>query len=85
MTKVVFDPNFKTNSVTVEDERVWKVVRKKFEFIESVGMRYPSLKAKKLQNSDNIWEFYITRKWRCFFRYNEKKDEILVIKIGNHL
>ena len=89
MVEVVFDPNFEKNSRKVTDQRVWKVVERKFAFLSSVGMNYPSLNAKKLENlshnGQELWEFYITMKWRCFFTYDEPNKRITVIKIGNHL
>lgn len=73
----------------VKDQRVFNVVERKFRLLASQGIRYPSLRAKKLKNMDingeELWEFYVTTKWRCFFTYNEKTDSVHVIKIGNHL
>jgi len=73
----------------VKDERVFSVVKRKFDLLKFQGIRYPSLRAKKLQNinheKEELWEFYIIKKWRCFFTYNEEEDRIIVIKISNHL
>lgn len=87
---VEFDLEYeKKSKKEVKDDRVFKVVKQKFDFLAIKGMRYPSLRAKKLENTtyegNDLWEFYVTKKWRCFFTYNEITDTVKVIKIGNHL
>lgn len=87
---VVFDPDYLKSSRKVTDKKVFKLVERKFEFIRAKGLTYPSLNAKKLHNlfSDNgipLWEFYITKKWRCVFTCDESKKQITVIRICNHL
>ena len=73
----------------VQDERVFKVAERKLSFLKMKGLRYPSLQAKKLQNlyhgENELWEFRITKKYRCYFTYSNKTNTITVIKIGNHL
>ena len=51
---------------------------RKVRFIKTKGLLYPSLNTKKTEpKTNNIWEFYITRKkYRCFFRYDEKEKTI---------
>ena len=87
--RVVFDNDYQKNSTQVTDQRVFKVVERKFRFLEDVGLRYPSLNAKKLNNVLHedvaVWEFYISKKWRCLFTFSEEKNEVRVLKICNHL
>lgn len=87
--RVVFDDDYQKNSKQVTDQRVFKVVERKFKFLRDVGLRYPSLNAKKLidvfHNGVEVWEFYISKKWRCLFTYDEEKNEVRVLKICNHL
>jgi len=87
---VIFDQNYLKNSKKVQDKKIFKLVERKFEFIKIKGLNYPSLNAKKLHNvfSDDgvpLWEFYITKKWRCIFTFDDNKNQIVVIKISNHL
>jgi hypothetical protein len=86
---VTFHVDYEENSKQVRDRRVFKVVERKFKFLRDVGLSYPSLNAKPLNNLfDNgipVWEFYISKKWRCLFTCNQEKNEIVVLKICNHL
>jgi|WetSurMetagenome_2_1015567.scaffolds.fasta_scaffold50568_4 hypothetical protein len=86
---VIFHADYEKKSRQVEDQRVFKVVARKFKFLRSVGLNYPSLNAKQLNNEYHegvpVWEFYITKKWRCLFTCNQEKNEIVVLKICNHL
>ena len=86
---LIFHPDYEKNSQSVKDQRIFKIVQRKFEFLKTVGLNYPSLNAKKLQNmqkdGEDMWEFYITKKWRCFFLYNNNKKTITVLYISNHL
>lgn len=86
---VRFHADYEKNSKDVKDQRVFKVVKRKFEFLRAVGLNYPSLNAKLLHNESHegvpVWEFYISKKWRCLFTCNQQKNEIVVLKICNHL
>jgi|GEM_PF-5156716 len=86
---VIFHPDYEKNSKQVKDQRVFKVVERKFKFLRDVGLNYPSLNAKPLNNMFHdevpVWEFYISKKWRCLFTCNLDKNEIIVLKISNHL
>lgn len=86
---VTFHADYKENSKQVKDQRVFKVVKRKFKFLRDVGLNYPSLNAKPLNNMFHegipIWEFYISKKWRCLFTCNNEKTEIIVLTICNHL
>jgi len=87
---VIFDPDYLKNSKKVKDKKIFRLVERKFGFIRDKGLNYPSLNAKKLHDmfsEDGIplWEFYITKKWRCIFTYDKDKSQIVVIKICNHL
>ncbi len=79
----------KKNSKQVKDQRVFKVVERKFKFLKVVGLNYPSLNAKPLNNvyheGVDVWEFYISKKWRCLFTYDQSQKLIRVLKISNHL
>ena len=87
--RVVFDGDYQRNSKQITDQRVFKVVERKFKFLEDVGLHYPSLNAKMLNNvfheEVNVWEFNISKKWRCLFTYNQSINEVKVLKICNHL
>jgi mRNA-degrading endonuclease RelE of RelBE toxin-antitoxin system len=86
--ELIFHADYEKNS-TVRDERIYKVVERKFNFLKAKGLSYPSLNAKKLHNETHegadLWEFYITKKYRCLFTYNENTKIVTVIKICNHL
>ncbi len=86
---MTFHSDYEKNSKQVKDQRVFKVVERKFKFLRAVGLSYPSLNAKQLnnifENGVPVWEFYITKKWRCLFTYDSTKNEIVVLKISNHL
>ena len=86
---VIFHVDYEENSRQITDQRVFKVAKRKFEFLRDVGLNYPSLNAKPLHNVSHegtpVWEFYISKKWRCFFTWDQGKNEIVVLKIGNHL
>lgn len=86
---VRFHADYEKNSKDVKDQRVFKVVKRKFDFLRNVGLNYPSLNAKPLNNVFDegvpVWEFYISKKWRCLFTCNQEKKEIVVLKICNHL
>ena len=88
MLEVIFDPDYEKNSGEVKDKKVFKVVERKFNYLAEYGLKYPSLNAKKVINKsckgEDLWEFYITKKWRCFFTFSHKKKTIVVIKIANH-
>lgn len=87
--EVVFDDNYLKNSKQVKDQRVFRVVERKFQFLKVVGLNYPSLNAKPLNNvfyeGVEVWEFYISKKWRCLFTYDQSQRFIRVLKISNHL
>ncbi len=88
--EILYDPDFEKKSLKeVSDTRIWKTAKRKLDFLAEKGIQYPSLNAKKIQaekyHGKDIWEFYITKKWRCFFTFDEEKKEILVIRLGNHL
>ncbi|MEK7529021.1 MAG: hypothetical protein AAB592_04600, partial [Patescibacteria group bacterium] len=87
--KVIFHPDYEKNSRQVQDQRVFNVVERKFKFLRDVGLNYPSLNAKRLNNVFHegvaVWEFYISKKWRCLFTCNQEENEIIVLKICNHL
>ena len=86
--KVIVHPKYEKNS-TVKDRKIHKLAKRKIEFIRAKGLAYCSLNAKKLHNKYfkgvELWEFYITKKWRCFFTFDEEKKEITIIRISNHL
>lgn len=86
---VTFHDDYEKNSGNVKDKRVFKVVERKFKFLRDVGLSYPSLNAKPLHNELHegipVWEFYISKKWRCLFTCDKAKNEIIVLKICNHL
>ena len=86
---VTFHADYEENSEQVKDQRVFKIVKRKFKFLRDVGLSYPSLNAKPLNNVFDegipVWEFYISKKWRCLFTCNQEKTEIIVLKICNHL
>jgi hypothetical protein len=87
--QIIFHANYEEHSKQVKDRRIFKVVERKFDFLRAVGLQYPSLNAKRLQNVSHegipVWEFYISKKWRCLFTYNPERNEIVVLKICNHL
>ena len=86
---VRFDAEYQLHSSQVKDERVFRVVQRKFDFLRVGGLGYPSLNAKRLHNQFHggaeVWEFYITKKWRCLFTYDQAGNEIVVLRISNHL
>lgn len=86
---MIFHVDYEENSRQVKDQRVFKIVERKFRFLKEVGLNYPSLNAKPLNNVFDegvpVWEFYISKKWRCLFTCNQEKNEIVVLKICNHL
>lgn len=79
MIELVFHPNFKKNT-TVSDKRITDTAARKYRFIQAVGLSYPSLNCTKLHNEsfegEPLWEFYITKKYRCLFTYNKDKKEL---------
>jgi len=46
--KVEFHRNYEKRSSKVKDKRIFDVVKRKFNFLKSQGLRYPSLNAKHL-------------------------------------
>ena len=62
-----------------------KTVRKAFgkqlEFL-LVNLRHPSLRAKKLEGSDDLWQARVNRSWRFYFKIDG--DEYAIIGIVPH-
>ena len=90
VNRVIYEPDFEKKSkkeLNRDYLQVKKIFDRKVNFLLKEGLLYPSLNTKKTEpKTNNIWEFYITRKkYRCFFRYDEKEKTMTIMKIGNHL
>jgi mRNA-degrading endonuclease RelE of RelBE toxin-antitoxin system len=44
--------------------------------------RYPSLRAKKLEGHDDLWQARVNRSWRFYFKI--ERDEYAIIAIVPH-
>ena len=60
---------------------VRRAFRKQLEFL-LVNHRHPSLRAKKLEGSDDLWQARVNRSWRFYF--NVDGDEYIIIGIVPH-
>ncbi|MEW6609654.1 MAG: hypothetical protein AB1414_19785 [bacterium] len=47
-----------------------------------VDIRYPSLRAKKIQGTNNIWEARVTKEYRFTFQIEE--ELYILRKVGTH-
>ena len=64
---------------------IQKEAKEKFVlFIENP--RHPSLRTKKMEGKDNVWEGHITRGYVFTFRYNVLNEETVIesLDIGKH-
>lgn len=86
-TKVKYDSKFEKKSKKVLNSPILKsALYKRIEIIEKYGIKYQSLTAKKIEPKDlGVWEFYITKKYRCFFCYDEEQGIITILYAENHL
>lgn len=72
-TSARFDRDFDRLSADVK-----KQVDKQLELLVQ-DLRYPSLRAKKYDESRDIWQARVTRGWRFYFRIVGDTYEILAI------
>jgi mRNA interferase RelE/StbE len=70
------DKDYAALSATVR-----KAFGKQLEFL-LVNHRHPSLRAKKLEGSDDLWQARVNRSWRFYFKVDG--DEYAIIGIVPH-
>jgi mRNA interferase RelE/StbE len=62
-------------------ENLRKAFGKQLELLLT-NLRHPSLRAKKLEGHDDLWQARINRSWRFYFKIED--DEYTVIGIVPH-
>ncbi len=70
------DKDYAALSVTVR-----KTFGKQLEFLLA-NPRHPSLRAKKLEGSDDLWQARVNRSWRFYFKIDG--DEYAILGIVPH-
>ena len=70
------DKDYAALSVSVR-----KAFGKQLEFLLA-NLRHPSLRAKKLEGSDDLWQARVNRSWRFYFKIED--DEYAIIGILPH-
>ena len=61
--------------------RFQNTARKQFEFLAN-DIRHPSLRAKKYEGIEDVWQGRVNRDYRFFFKIED--DTYLVLAIGPH-
>ena len=75
----------RTNNFKKEFKRLSSAVKREAEkSIRLLGenFRYPSLHAKKMEGTENIWEARITKNYR--FTFSIENDAYILRRIGTH-
>jgi mRNA-degrading endonuclease RelE of RelBE toxin-antitoxin system len=85
--KIEYDKEFRKKSKKILSEKfIEKAFIKAAQIIEKHGLEYNSLKAKKISPKvHNIWQFRLTKKYRCLFHYDEAKQIVTFKEVTNHL
>ncbi|MBI3210194.1 MAG: hypothetical protein HYZ37_15015 [Candidatus Solibacter usitatus] len=61
------------------------VIKKAFDkqaLLLAANMRHPSLRAKKIDETNNIWQARVNQAWRFYFRI--EGDNYLILRIIPH-
>jgi len=79
---VLADPLLKK----LKDKKTFpKGIREKFYWCVDMLLTnegHPSLRNKKIQGTENYWEFSITTNYRCIYRRD--KDTAVLLEMGKH-
>lgn len=65
------------------NQDIKKQVDKKLNLL-LVNIRHPSLRVKKLEGRENIYEGSINMKYRFLFQLIENNDIYLILRVGKH-
>lgn len=78
--KLVFTKSFKRDYNSLP-ERIQEKVDKQLEFLLK-DLNYPSLHAKKVQGTDDIWEARVSKSYRFTFQIED--GYYLLRRVGTH-
>lgn len=78
--KFVRSEKFKKCFISLPSE-IQNIAEKKM-FLLAQNLRHPSLRVKKMEGTDDIWEASITMNYRLTFKI--EKDELQLRVIGKH-
>jgi len=62
-----------------------KQIREKFYWCVDMLLKnenYPSLRNKRIEGTQNYWEFSVTMNYRCVYR--KERDTIYLLEVGKH-
>lgn len=78
--KVIYDPKFKKNLDKFPDF-IQKKIDKQFAFL-LLDIRHPSLRAKKYNENQGIWQARVDKNIRFYFKIED--DTYILTDIRNH-